>query len=362
MYRVVVIPADTTGCGTYRMVWPGQAVQQIRPDWEIEFFKPTDVRVTFDSFTGKLHHLHGIENLHEADLLVLQRVGSPVTLSLIQWAQQKGVAVIVDSDDALWAIDPKNTSFKAWNQPNGQHWRWNDQAMNLADLATVTTQFLEKRYSDNGRSEIIPNYVPKSVIKLDSVRNQFDDRPSFGWTGFVATHPNDLQVVGDAVARIMSNSELDAVVRIVGDAKGASEAWSIDPVLVDDMGSYPLSASYFQALSAVDVGLVPLEDSYFNDGKSWLKVLEYSAMGIPVIASPTPANLDLSQFLPIEIAKSPEEWFVTLNRLLRSPDERKQRGSEARRIVAEKFTIENRAEEWAQAYERAMNRRKLLNR
>jgi glycosyltransferase involved in cell wall biosynthesis len=107
----------------------------------------------------------------------------------------------------------------------------------------------------------------------------------------------------------------------------------------------------------MDVAIVPLEDSNFNRGKSSLKALEFSAMGVPVVATPTPANRLLAKDLPIILASTPDEWAHHVTRLLNDPTERAERSALAREVVREKWTVEGNAELWANAWERAIRRR-----
>ena len=51
---------------------------------------------------------------------------------------------------------------------------------------------------------------------------------------------------------------------------------------------------YTSSVAELGVGLVPLLDSAFNRAKSWLKGLEYAALGVPFVASPTPEYVKLA--------------------------------------------------------------------
>src|SRR3546814_13107214 len=64
----------------------------------------------------------------------------------------------------------------------------------------------------------------------------------------------------------------------------------------------------YTTLFRSDVGLVPRADTKFNEAKSALKALEYSAAGARVVASATPANVELSIETGISIASTPNDW------------------------------------------------------
>ena len=349
--RVAVLPADNTGCGSYRLIWPAQAVQQIRPDWQVDIYAPDAVQVAYDRFPPRLQAVRGM-NPADYDLIVTQRVGKPGFLLLLQWCATHGVATVVDADDALWAIHPDNLAWKSWNGGEN-HYEYMDQAASWVDLVTVTTDALAQRYAKHGRVEVLPNRVPATVLEMPSIRENFPPGQVLGWSGTVATHPGDL----DTIRPVMAN--LNPYVRIVGDGAGVAHAWAIDPERVDIVGPQPLG-QYHKALSAIDVGLVPLLSSPFNKAKSSLKALEFSAMGVPVVAAGTPANRALAREVPFSVASSLQEWSSAIEELS-DPQIASERGAAAREAVREKgWTIEASAELWAAAWERAVARRKVM--
>src|SRR3546814_14341898 len=73
----------------------------------------------------------------------------------------------------------------------------------------------------------------------------------------------------------------------------------------------------YTTLFRSDVGLVPRADTKFNEAKSALKALEYSAAGARVVASATPANVELSIETGISIASRSEEHTSELQSLMR---------------------------------------------
>jgi glycosyltransferase involved in cell wall biosynthesis len=354
--RIAVIPGDETGCGTYRMILPANAVQKVRPDWSVELYKPGTVKVASDQ-QGRAIGLKGMADPDKIDVLVMQRIGTRATLGFTDWARDHGIATVIDADDAMWCIDKNNAAYRSWNNQQ-MNWKFLDQATERADLVTVTSPHLAKRYGKHGRVEIISNYLPAEVFDYERVvRN--DDITAVGWTGFVSTHPRDLNVVGDAMRRITEDTE--AVARVIGDGRGAAKVWGVKTM--EQIDPQPLGPAYFTALSTLNVGLVPLEDSNFNRGKSWLKALEFSAMGVPVVASPTVENLRLAREggVPLLFATTPDEWYENIRWLVEHPYKREQQGEAARAAVQKNFTMESVGERWAAAWERAYARRERIS-
>lgn len=349
--RVVALPADETGCGSYRVIWPAAMVGNARPDWQVEIYRPTDVRIAHDHH-GRLAALQGFDP-EGIDLVIMQRIGTPGMFALMRWFQEKGTAVVLDADDALWSIHRDNAAYKAWNGQE-HHWQWMDAAAREADLITVTTPRLGARYGKHGRLAVIPNRVPAGVTELRETRDT--ERIRFGWSGYVGTHPTDLHVVGNAVSRLLMDTPAD--VRIVGDGVGILSAWGLrdHAARVTATGALSLT-EYFGGLAQLDIGVVPLEDSLFNRCKSGLKASEFAAVGVPVVITPTPAHTALArEGFPLPTAETSREWYEQTKALIENPELRAEQAERAH-TAARAHTMENHVEEWVGAWQRAAQRR-----
>lgn len=362
--RIAVLPQDEGGCGYYRLIWPAQQVQQLRPGWDVEIYRPGDVQFGINPL-GDLHSIQGIPSPETLDVIVTQRAGTRAWLGLLAWARDTGIATVLDVDDVLWSIPPGNSAYLGWNQrgPTGTHWRNLDAAANLVDLVTVTTPYLGQRYAEHGRVEVLPNSLPALAHDATSpewsMRGEVDPRPALGWSGFAATHPGDLPVVGDAVELVLAERP-DVIVRVIGDARGVQQAWGVPEDRVEVVPPQPIGRPYLQALSSIDVGLVPLQDSRFNRGKSWLKAMEFTASGVPVVASPNPANVEYSRSVPVSLAETPSDWHAAITHHLDRLGASNGRDEALQALCLERHTLAATGWGWVEAWERAFTRRDRL--
>jgi len=105
---------------------------------------------------------------------------------------------------------------------------------------------------------------------------------------------------------------------------------------------------YWASLADIDIGLAPLTDHPFNLSKSFIKILEYSAAGIPWVASNVgPYYMPYLHGDAGFLADTPEEFSMYLNALIQDGAMRSRMGRAAREWAAE-YTIERWAPAWAE--------------
>lgn len=356
--KIAVIPMDTGACGNYRLVWPAEAVQAARPDWEVRVYSPHEVAVA--TWKGDLL-TEGLDT-EGLDLVVVQRLGEQNKYAFVTGMQKRGVAVVTDIDDALWCLERDNGAYAAWNgRASRTHWSWMDKASRVADLTTVTTKGLEKRYAAHGRVEVIPNGLPDHAYPDGPLTSHGFDPVVIGWSGLRKSHPHDLEVMGGALSKVLAEDD-KVMVKIVGDTEWAARVMGVPADRLIDAGHVPLDR-YHEALNGTDIGLVPLQDTLFNRCKSSLKALEYSAVGAYVLASATPANKELQRNVgTVQVVRDGEEaWHEALREAVRVM--RHEPGKVTRSAVhgAQSRAISGRAHEWVGAWERAVARRKALD-
>ncbi|MCD6367133.1 MAG: glycosyltransferase family 4 protein, partial [Bacteroidales bacterium] len=96
-----------------------------------------------------------------------------------------------------------------------------------------------------------------------------------------------------------------------------------------------------EELAELNIGIMPLPDDEWANGKCGLKGLTYMALEIPTIMSPVGVNTEIIQdgvngFL----ASTEEEWIEKISMLIENPDLRQQLGKAGRQTVVEKYSVE----------------------
>ena len=100
-----------------------------------------------------------------------------------------------------------------------------------------------------------------------------------------------------------------------------------------------------EELSQIGIGISPLPDTPWERGKCGVKLLQYMACGIPVVASPVGVNSSIvvhgvNGFL----ATTAEEWTTALRALTADANLRQRLGAAGRDTVIKRFNIQPAAE------------------
>lgn len=154
------------------------------------------------------------------------------------------------------------------------------------------------------RIETIPTVVDTS---------RYDPRPSpaagpftIGWIGTPKTQ-HYLLAIADALRH--AHRELGARIVTVGARGGLLGGIPADIRPWDE-------ATEAAQLSAIDVGIMPLEDSLWERGKCGYKLIQYMACGKPVVASPVGVNKEIVEHgVNGYLASSTNEWIQAFRAL-----------------------------------------------
>lgn len=354
--RIVVWPAGVSGgkddaTSRYRLIEPARCLVANGADITIDTIGPRvlwserwDPRL--GNPPGTVHAI-ALAARPEADVVILQRPGRQWWAEIIPMLQKLGVRVVVDVDDAFHQIHPDNAAADSFD-PRLNKWHnsdWVAEACKAADVVTVTTPHLLSRYG-YGHGIVLPNLIPESYLHIDA------ERPlTVGWAGSVRTHPTDLQVTGGAVQRALDKNP-DWSFCLLGhenDQEPVQRALTLAepvPSMTDKWVSFE---DYAPHLARTGIGIVPLADIGFNKGKSWLKMSEYAACGVPVVASPTPDNVKLNKLGVGVLAATPNQWAKRLSALMANEDHREDVAGRGREVMTG-LTYEAHAERWMLAW------------
>jgi glycosyltransferase involved in cell wall biosynthesis len=113
------------------------------------------------------------------------------------------------------------------------------------------------------------------------------------------------------------------------------------------------SSSEASNLTGLDIGIMPLADTELNRHKEPLKIKEYMAAAIPIVASPVGHNLQVLQHGEHGFfAHTPQEWEARLMELARDAGLRTALGQNGRELVLRRYDLPRLLEDLADLFHR----------
>lgn len=334
----------------YRIIWPSRVLQNMGVDVKI---LPPNGRD--EGLQGVVEHgrLVDVKIPEDADVIVLQRVSHKFITQAIPLIREKGVAVVVEIDDDLTRIDPRNPAFDLLSpalkkDPRHADHSWHNtvEACKSATMVVVSTPALLNVFARHGRGRVFDNYVEARLLDIPRV-----DHPEIGWAGSVHSHPGDLQVMGSSVNRLSQEGYNFAV---IGSGEGVRQAWGVPADMPLRTTGPTTPQEWGAAVATLGISVTPLADTKFNAAKSWLKVAESMAVGVPTIASPRAEYVRLEQKgAPVTLAKDDKDWYRHMKSLAERVGYREEL-SQAGREFMRGMTIEGNAWKLAEIWREAL--------
>lgn len=177
------------------------------------------------------------------------------------------------------------------------------------------------------RVVVIPTVVDLS--KYPSAPRVANDVFTIGWIGSPST-AKYLRAIAPALRAVCAGRRGKVVLIGAGDLRlpGVSIEvlpWSEETEVAD--------------LRRCDVGIMPLPDEPWARGKCGLKLIQYMACGLPVVASPVGVNTDIVDGTNGFLARNLAQWIASLQRLQRSPELCRTMGAAGRSRVEACYSL-----------------------
>lgn len=181
------------------------------------------------------------------------------------------------------------------------------------------------------------DYVPKGSYTLH-------DPPRLGWIGSPHNEAG-LLLISEALEEV--HRRTGARLTLVGTTTpslGGLES------LIDRIAWSPQSQR--EALSAMDIGLMPLAPTVYSLGKCGYKLLQYAAAGLPAVATPLGVNTELLAELGMPAARDRDDWTAAILALIDSSAAGRARlGRAARETSGRRYSYDAWLPRWAAALE-----------
>lgn len=322
-------------------------------DWQIDeapsFIVGLDKHMKKEEFTNEEME-KAFKKLCEYDIVFASYHPDPTSYTMLKVARDKaGTQFVMDCDDDMFAINPDNPF---WMKMTDEKVYWMQRMIADNDWITTPSPVLARKFKDRrdkslNRPMVIPNYLPESYK-----HPEFDngDTIVIGYMGG-SSHYADLHDSG----------ALDAIQKIMHEYKNVrfkSVGMILDKYLpkqrVDFDGGKRGQAFFDEIFPKLkmDIAVGPLLDNVFNHGKSNIKWQEMTRAGAVFVASdvgPYSSLADSKTALLVD--NNQESWYNALKQLVEDKEERAILLKNARKELADNWTLENNWQKYKTFFE-----------
>lgn len=304
MNKVVFLPLQDTAVGFYRMVQPARfmARQKLVKDVKCYPFSGENESQNF-----KYSDEYWMTLCKDADVVYSTLASREMLIKLLNLRKRWGFKLFFDIDDNLYSVPEDNPGAKIAKNLKGSF----EDCMSMCDGLTVSVPNLKKVYSHlNDNIFVTPNFIDPKLYNFPKKKHR---GIRIGWRGAWG-HKQDADMIRLVIDEIKKNYKVTFV------TFGYKPDWSDEHHEWIGLFDFPEKLASFK----LDMALIPLIDSAYNRCKSNLAYLEYSALGIPTITSPTEnqkgcginckSNFEWYQAIEKIIKEKPTVAFVDTNK------------------------------------------------
>ena len=281
--------------------------------------------------------------LSRYEMIFLHREATPAGPPIAEYVMAKiiGKKMIYDFDDPIWFTDNEEESFLAallrcrWKVRFICRWSYKVSCGN-AYLADYASRF-------NARVFVNPTTIDTNLHLPRTTHNDSAGKVVIGWTGSQSTVKYLRSII--PVLQILEVKYPENEYLIIADK---------DPALpLKNVVFRPWrKVSEITDLAEMDIGIMPMPDDAWTQGKCGFKALQYMAMEIPAVVSPVGVSKEIVQNgVEGYWCDSFNEWFTRLAELMVNPEARIQMGKRGRQKVIAHYSVESNAENFLSLFQ-----------
>jgi glycosyltransferase involved in cell wall biosynthesis len=356
--KIISMPVDKGGCGQYRIRQPLAMIQANTPhDTHIVDKDKDDM-------------LQVYEALKVADIIIIRQGGEGGMRMLKEKYPEIKAKWVLDIDDNIELISPYSEHYREYGtkeffDKNSQIWLWKDQERGFnrhanyqrvkslvqsyqeVDLVTVTTEKLAEYAKESGANHV--KVLPNCINLLHWWKPNFKKKKRLrvGWSGGVS-HYEDFYEIRKPFNRLMDEYDFDLYL-IGADFRGLFDKKHRKRIQYHQWVEFT-GHSYRMMMMDLDIAVVPLASLPFNEYKSSIKYLEFSAMGCPsVVKNMLPYSEDITKGRAMPY-KTTKQFYKGMKNLIEQPALRNKIGFAARKYVESNYDAAKCATMWIDAY------------
>ncbi|WP_375264222.1 glycosyltransferase family 4 protein [Palleronia sp.] len=179
--------------------------------------------------------------------------------------------------------------------------------------------------------ELVPTVVDTDIYTVLSPQSR-SSSVSLGWIGTPGTWRECMVPFLPPLKELIGEKEVKFIA--VGAGQDALESCNFD--------IRPwFESTEISNIQEMDIGIMPLPDMPWMQGKCGYKLIQYMACGLPVVASPVGVNSEIVEHgVNGFLARTEREWTEALKALIGDPELRRRLGAEGRKKIESWYSLQ----------------------
>lgn len=309
--------------------------------WNTLYKPGLGIRKGLNIFRAYLKRLYFILfKLGKYEFVFIPREAAPLGPPVFEWIIAKifRKKIIYDFDDAIW-ISNKKQSFIIrlikchWKVRKICNWSYKVVCGN-AYLGSFSKPY-------NIQTYIIPTCVD-TIAKHNRLKDQqIGEKIVIGWTGSHSTMPY-LDMFMPIFKKLILKYPVELV--IISNKTSQYQDNNIRHILWTE-------GNEVEDLLEINIGIMPLTNDAWSEGKCGFKLIQYLAVGIPVLASPVGVNkIIVEQGKNGFLCVTENEWYEYAVKLIESEELRRKMGIAGRKKIQLEYCIHSKKDIFLQLF------------
>jgi hypothetical protein len=292
----------------------------------IPYLKEQGIEATVSLYPrNPLEIISFLGKLPEYDCLFLQR--KRFRGPLLALVRKRARKIIYDFDDSVMYRNSKAASPYSRTRMK----RFADM-VKASDFVIAGNRFLmEQTVPFTKKVDVLPTALDAGRYTAKDY-NKSKERVTIGWIGDHGSihYMEKMKPIFENIGRLHPQAELSIVCDVFIDCTDIpviKKPWSHETEITD--------------LCDMDIGLMPLMNDLWSEGKCGLKILQYFGVAVPAVCTPVGVNKDVvKDGVTGFYANTPDEWVDRLSKLIENADLRRQMGERGREVIMKDYTIQ----------------------
>lgn len=353
--NILFVSRDNAGCGYYRCEQPAKFIQRMGlAETQVVLTKPNP------------------EQLHWADLVVMQEMGSVNASNIAKYCVDNKIPYISEIDDFIQHISPHNISgYGSWNPGTLYVHRAMRQISSGMALTVSTNQLAREYHPYHPLIYVVPNYLNKELWDNPQIKKS-DGKIRIGWAGGNA-HGDDLKMVSKVMDKIVKEYKGKVIFETMGMTKqelsgvfpmkpfndicpSCGYEGEVKSYYGESIENYPLML----AAKGWDIAIAPVINNSFGNAKSDIKIKEYAIIGASIVASNViPYREAVDNGAKILLAETFDEWYNNIKGLIKSQKKRDEIVRNNKDWVSQ-YWIQDNAQKIFDIYQQTISQAELV--